>query len=1659
VKEFPRWVKIAIGIALMALAATGAWFYREQEMQVMGQVEGELLAIARLKVNQIKSWRAERLGDAGALMDSPFLADGVARFIAGPRGEPENQLRSRFKSLQARYNYSDVILTTTDGSVLLSLSGRTEKLHCAEPTLTDAFRDHAPALTELHTEDHDKQPHIGVVAPIFSGAGPQQKPIGAIILICDAREFLYPLIQSWPVPSETAETLLVRRDGNNVLFLNDLRHQKDTALKLRIPLTRKEVPAVTAVEGRTGIVYGTDYRGVSVVSAVMPVPGSSWFIVAKMDSAEAFAAWRNRSVLIMALTLAAAILIIASALVVMQRNRKAYYRARYRAEAALRAGMERYGVTLKSIGDAVIATDRDGNVELLNKVAEDLTGWKSDDAQGKPLDEVFRIVNEQTRATVENPVARVLREGVTVGLANHTVLIARDGTERAIADSGAPIRDEKGAITGVVLVFRDQTAEMEAQAAIQRSMAALRESEDRYRDLVEHSQDLICTHDLDGNILSANPASEKMLGYPSGAFIGMNLRDFLAPETRHLIETYFTEIRERGASSGLLLVQTKTGERRIWEYRNTLRSEGVPFPIVRGLAHDITERRRAQEARRREEEKFRAVFDESPIGKSMVLPDGSLSRINRAFAEMLGYTVDEMTGLNFRDITHPDDLAESEECVRSIISGEKNEQQFQKRYLHKDGRIVWTLVTTKLFRDERGNPVFLLTSILDITERLRAAEEIRAQRDFAQNIFDTAQTIILVLDTEGRIVSFNSYLESISGYRLDEVRGRDWFSTFLPERDHENIRRLFKNAIGDIQTHGNVNPILTKDGRLLEIEWYDKTLKDSAGRTTGILSTGQDVTERKRAEKITQIRLDLFEYAATHSLEDLLRKTLDEVCEMTGSPIGFYHFMEPDQKTLSLQAWSTRTTSEFCTAEGRGAHYDLDKAGVWVDCVRERRPVIHNDYASLPHRRGLPKGHAAITRELVVPIMRLGKIVAILGVGNKARDYDEKDMELVSYLADVAWESAERKRTEEALLETQSLLNDVGRIAKIGGWKMDLTTRKATWTKDTYDIVEIEPGQPIPGPDEHVQYYLPEYRPIVAEAMRALIEEDKPLDFDAKLLTARGNVKWCRAIGRAIRKDGKAVEVYGTFQDITERKRAEEAMQVQSEIVANMAEGVHLVRLDDGVIVYANPRLEEMFGYETGEMLGKHISIVNAPGEKTPEETYRIVTKMLQETGHMQVEVRNIRKDGSTFWCYANAVVFDHPTHGRVALSVHTDITERKLAEEEKEKLQAQLLQSQKMESVGRLAGGVAHDFNNLLTVILGRAQLALARMDHASPMRPGLLEIYSTAQRAADLTRQLLAFARKQTIVPKVLDLNETVEGMLKILRRLIGEDIDLVWAPGRDLWQVKMDPAQIDQMLANLSVNARDAIAGVGRIAITTANETLDTEYCAAHTGARPGQYVMLTVSDSGCGMDEGVMTHLFEPFFTTKGVGQGTGLGLVTVYGIVKQNEGYIAVDSAPGMGSTFRIYLPRYVGEEASAAATEPASEAEPIKGGGETVLVVEDDAVILGLCREVLEPLGYAVIAADSPQKAIRMAQAYKGEIQLLITDVVMPGMTGRALAERLMVGRPNLKRIFMSGYTADVIAHRGVLDPGVNFIEKPFSIDDLAARVREVLEGGESPEC
>jgi PAS domain S-box-containing protein len=699
-----------------------------------------------------------------------------------------------------------------------------------------------------------------------------------------------------------------------------------------------------------------------------------------------------------------------------------------------------------------------------------------------------------------------------------------------------------------------------------------------------------------------------------------------------------------------------------------------------------------------------------------------------------------------------------------------------------------------------------LAVFANVVALLPTASLFRARARTEERLAITLRSIgdgVIVTDRAANVTSLNEAAEALTGWTTQEAKGRPLEQVFRIVHEETRgeaespVRRVLRE--GRIATLANHTALLARDGREWSIADSASPIRDPLGDIDGVVMVFRDQSAERRADKLLGLRLHLLEYAPSHSLHELMQRGLDVIGEFTGSPLGFFHFVESDQQTLSLQAWSTRTVRECSTGTAAGAHYATEQAGVWADALRERRPVIHDEYASVSNGRGLPEGHVVVVRELVVPVMRDDKVVAILGVGNKPEHYTSEDVQIVSYLADVCWEITARKR---------------------------------------------------------------------AEAIR--------------------------------------------------------------------------------------------------------------------------------------------------------------------------------------EQLEAQLRQAQKLESIGRLAGGIAHDFNNLLTVILAcsESQKEAHARGQASDAQDAQ-EIHDAALRARELTRRLLAFARKQSASPVIIDLGAAVTSIEGLLGRVLGDEIELVTDVEAGIWQVQFDPGQLEQVFMNLAVNARDAMPNGGTLRIKARNEVVQESVEPRREGDRPGEWVRVSFRDTGVGMSPETLGRLFEPFFTTKDVGRGTGLGLATVHGIVSQTGGHIHVESAVGQGSVFEICLPRATGHVLSTSADECASS-QPGAMGNETVLVVEDEPVVRNVIVRTLRRAGYRVVEHGQPTDAVEFLREIHDPIHLIVSDVRMPGRSGPSMVEEMRRIRPDLRALFVSGHPGNDHDFKILADP---FLDKPFTAEQLLAKVREVIAG------
>jgi PAS domain S-box-containing protein len=616
-------------------------------------------------------------------------------------------------------------------------------------------------------------------------------------------------------------------------------------------------------------------------------------------------------------------------------------------------------------------------------------------------------------------------------------------------------------------------------------------------------------------------------------------------------------------------------------------------------------------------------------------------------------------------------------------------------------------------------------------------------------------------------------------------------------------------------------------------------------------------------------------------------------------------------------------------------------------------------------------------------------------------------------------------------------------------------SRRFTYVSDSVrQLYGISPQQAIANPELVYGRVHPEDRERLWRVEEEAHRDLKTLRVEARIVEPSGRIRWSSFVATPRRLSDGTSCWDGMEFDITERKQVEAALRENEErfrAIFNASFQFTGLLTPEGVLIEANQTALDFAGVTAADVIGK--PFWEAPWWRGDEARVRRLQEAIRRAanGELVRYETEVRGAGDTLTTIDFRLKPVFVRDGTVKLLVPEghDVGERLRAERDRLSMQEQLARVQRMESLGQLAGGVAHGFNNMLSVILGNTELAMERPDLPASLRTELEYVRDAAQHSANLTRQLLTFARRQTAAPKVMDLHQAVAETLGMLRLLIGEGVDLAWKPAAAATRVLLDADQLKQVLTNLLVNACDAIGGAGRIVIETGNLTLAADQCAGHPGALPGEYVTLAVSDHGCGMDAATLARIFEPFFTTKEAGRGTGIGLAVVYGIVTQNHGFVDVRSEVGKGSSFRICLPCHPDDDEPGAL---ATGAPTAAGGHETILLVEDEQELLRVSRRMLGTLGYTVLAAGTPDEAVRLAGEHAGRIHLLVTDVVMPGMNGRDLAAHLQARHPHMKVLYVSGYTANVIAGQDMLAAGLHFLQKPFSKQELAAKVREALE-------
>lgn len=1234
--KFPA-VLIALAVFLLAalIISAGIWFYVDQERANSYQAIQRLESIARLKSDQIATWREERYRDSRVMQDSPIFHRYVSQLLTSTypeRLEYEAIILKRLLIVTRQYDYADIMLVDIEGEPILSVTGKQEVYRHFDEALKEALAQGKPIFTQIHRGEERIAPHLAIVAPIFDQTQDVPSAIAALVLISECSSYLYPTLDSWPLPSMTAESILVTREEDEIQFLSPSRHVDDAALNLRIPGDSMALAASEIMQGNYGVSRATDYRGVDAVSVSIPIPNSDWILITKQDADELFADWRFKAGMIASLFIVLTLGTITIGIFIIMRQKTAHIERALDYESKLIESSAMFQQYMDLAGTIFLSLDTDGKVKMINKYGCEILGYEETEILGKNW---FRnFIAEDQAAEFESEFETAMASNSTGTDDREIAVLTKDGESRMIRWHAVALPDKDGNPSGVLTSGEDVT---EAHA----SRNALEQSEKEFRDLFNSTPASIMVHDKEtAAVIDANPLALSTNGVRN-----------------------VQELKDRG----------------FW-------SQEPPY----------------------------------------------------SYEDVMAYH------------------------RRAVKEGSHT---FRWRNTCVEGKVLWERVVLKLIEIDGVQRVVSIA--FDITDMVELEQEVDHFVELMRYIIENTNSAVAVHDLEMRYMYVSHRYLKQFGVCDKNIIGKVHYEVFpdLPEKWRDAHRRALAGEIASKDR----DPFYRDDGTVDWTRWECRPWYNADGHIGGIIVYTEMITDQVRAE------MQLLE-----------------------------------QKGL-LQA------------------------------IYENTPAL-------------------------LMVVDSGAVVV---------------------------QSNEFKMSNRDLSTKDALGLKVGRALKC---------LNATGEGRECGASEDCPSCPL------------------RAALESTIESSETI------------------LGRMMRyhmnEDGKTIEV--------------------------------------SLMVSSSP--------------------VEVQGQ-------RMALMAIQDTS-------------------------------------------------EKEALENQLRQSQKMDSVGMLAGGVAHDFNNMLQAIQGFAGLALEEAEESSSLYHYIEQVVKASKRSSDLTSQLLAFARRQSVAPQTLDLNKEVGKSLEMLRRLVGENIELDWKPSEKKCNVLMDRSQLNQITTNLVVNARDAIADTGTISIKT--EIADRSSVQTYQEIPESDaYIRLTVSDDGCGIDPDNLEMIFEPFFSTKARGQGSGLGLSTVYGIVKQNKGFVDVDSAVGKGSTFEVLLPRQ--EPAESADHEDAQKGAVPKGSGETILIVEDEEPVRNLAKTILTKLNYKVISAACPKEAIELHSKHLGAIDILLTDVVMPGMNGRDMAEEIVGKDPAIKVIFMSGYSADLISNKDKSQIKINFIQKPFSREILGKKINELL--------
>ncbi len=1345
-----------------------------------------------------------------------------------------------------------------------------------------------------------------------------------------------------------------------------------------------------------------------------------------------------------------------------------------------------------------------------------------------------------------------------------TRLMHRDGTEVPVEIQGKTgDRNGQQLIQGTIRDVRQRVAKKTRQEEDAEHLLRLSDA--------THEAIVISEH---GICIECNRKAADLFGYQPEEMIGLSAAAVIDPQSRAAaqqnINTHFPKPYEA-------MAVRKDGSR-FWVEIEGKRVDLEGRTLRISAIRDLTKWKETEDRRALSEARFSAMFESIKDAVVYLSFTGRVIEANSATLTMFGGSREELIGKRFTKLGFFTP-AEIPNLLKTFSMAMKQERlRTEVEIVNRKG-IKYFLESNTSFFALDNKKVGLLVVSRDITERRLSEQKQRESEAQYRNLYNAVPDAVFIhrLEKEnvpGRFIEVNEVACRRLGYpraELLQMTPADIVPGLDPATYREFLARIRAGEQVILESAHR-----TCEGRILDIEAHS-TYVEFEG-IPAVLAIVRDISQIKQVRETRKRLIQITQDVEDYTEEEFLRLSLESAVELSDSQIGYLHFVNEDQESISLQMWSAKTMS-LCDVPNKIEHYPISEAGVWVDCIHQKRSVIHNDYLSLPHKKGLPEGHSPVFRDLGVPVFEDGKIVAVLGVGNKAFDYDQADVEALETVAQTIWINVRRKRAENALRQSEEkfrhmaenspeliyryrilpepmfefvspsatvitgytpeehyadpmlgfklvhpddreklqqvatgqkesnlivlrwirkdgkviwteqnnspILDKSGNLIALDGVARDVTKRveaqhKIEESERKYRLLfetmsfgifylnregeitsandaaarifgmssDIATGKTVltfklQFIHEDGTWFKQEELP----ALKALRTGETQKNIIAGLVhPVNKAVTWIdiTAVPQFLPGESAAHEVYAIAEDITENRIAENKMKRLSTAIEQAVE-MFVITDIHGNILYVNPAFEKITGYSLQEVVGKTPRILKSG--KMSSEFYKDLWSTISAGNTWSGKLINRAKDGHE---YTEETIISPVlnANGKIEnfVAVKRDVTREQSLEE-------QLRQAQKLDAIGRLAGGVAHDFNNLLTIINGYTDLISDDVHSDPEMSDKLEQIRQAGSRAESLTRQLLAFSRKQEAKLQIMSLNKIVEESTKLYRRIIGEDIHIEIQLTKSPTTIEADPHQVDQVLMNLLLNARDAIQDVRntesnkRIEITTEELILDKAGTEKYLGSKPGRNVCLRLRDDGIGMTPEVRDQIFEPFFTTKSVGRGTGLGLSTVYGLVGQSGGTIHVTSEAGVGTEFAIIWPEAIIKQP---APQTQSSFQNAVGGSEVILLVEDEAGVRNITKKALSRLGYEVLSAENSFEAQQIFSEHQDKIQLLLTDVVMPGQSGVELATLLRKQVPQLPVIFISGYTDRHLTEDSSGEDKANFIQKPFQIKTLDDMIRKV---------